>query len=99
MQKRLYIVRHGETEYNAKGICQGQKLDVGLMDTGRQQAKIAAAKLENFPVGAIYTSPMRRAPFRPTGGLTVRTRCAPALPPGERSWLPSPWDRSSNVTV
>ena len=61
MQKRLYIVRHGETEYNAKGICQGQKLDVGLTDTGRQQAKIAAAKLENFPVGAIYTSPMRRA--------------------------------------
>ena len=61
MQKRLYIVRHGETEYNAKGICQGQKLDVGLTETGRQQAKIAAAKLEDFPVGALYTSPMRRA--------------------------------------
>ena len=61
MQKRLYIVRHGETEYNAKGICQGQKLDVGLTETGRQQAKIAAAKLENFPIGALYTSPMRRA--------------------------------------
>ena len=57
MQKRLYIVRHGETEYNAKGICQGQKLDVGLTDTGRQQAKIAAAKLENFPVGGDLYQP------------------------------------------
>lgn len=61
MKKRLYIVRHGETEYNAKGICQGQKLDVGLTELGRRQAKTAAVKLESFNVGALYTSPLRRA--------------------------------------
>ncbi len=61
MKKRLYIVRHGETEYNARGICQGQKLNIGLTEDGRRQAKAAAAKLENFNAGALYTSPMLRA--------------------------------------
>ena len=61
MKKRLYIVRHGETEYNARGICQGQKLNIGLTEDGRRQAKAAAAKLENSNAGALYTSPLRRA--------------------------------------
>ncbi|MDO4161384.1 MAG: epoxyqueuosine reductase QueH [Pseudomonadota bacterium] len=61
MKKYLYIVRHGETIYNAKGICQGQMLNAGLNETGKRQAKAAAGELENCAAGAVYTSPMKRA--------------------------------------
>lgn len=54
-------MRHGETDYNAKGICQGQKLNIGLNDNGKQQAKNAATELKSVKAGALYTSPLCRA--------------------------------------
>ena len=47
MTKHLYIVRHGETEYNALGICQGQKCNAGLNENGRKQAENLALKLKD----------------------------------------------------
>ncbi|WP_116106005.1 histidine phosphatase family protein [Lewinella sp. IMCC34191] len=37
-QKTVYIVRHGETDYNLRGIVQGSGVDSSLNHTGRQQA-------------------------------------------------------------
>ena len=61
MMKRIFLVRHGETEYNARGICQGQLLDVGLNKHGREQAQNLAAMLQEKNIGAIYSSPLKRA--------------------------------------
>ena len=56
----FYYLRHGETEANAAGTIAGS-LDVHLTPLGREQARLAARALENAPITAIYSSPLRRA--------------------------------------
>ncbi len=60
----LYLLRHGETEYNVEGKYQG-KLDSPLTPKGKQQAKENAFKLQNsindFNSVVIYSSPQKRA--------------------------------------
>jgi broad specificity phosphatase PhoE len=54
----LLLVRHGQTDANARGLLQGH-VDLPLSELGRQQA---AALASVVPVGArIVASPLRRA--------------------------------------
>ena len=55
----IYIVRHGETMWNAEGRIQGHT-DVGLTDRGREQARAAARRLSGFSFDAAYCSDMSR---------------------------------------
>ena len=57
---RLYLLRHGETDWNAERRTQGQS-DVELNDTGRHQALEMAQALKSAPLAAIYSSPLKRA--------------------------------------
>ena len=57
----LYLVRHGQTEYNRKGIVQGRRVDSALNGTGRRQAEALAARFADASLDALYTSAMRRA--------------------------------------
>lgn len=57
----LYLVRHGQTEYNRKGIMQGRRIDSVLNATGRKQAEALARRFEDVPLDALYASTMRRA--------------------------------------
>jgi broad specificity phosphatase PhoE len=36
--KQIYLVRHGETDWNVKGLCQGSRNDIPLNKTGKDQA-------------------------------------------------------------
>lgn len=56
----LVLVRHGESEYNAKGLWTGWT-DVSLTDKGRQQARLAAEKLQDIHFDVAYTSSLKRA--------------------------------------
>lgn len=56
----LWIVRHGETDWNASGRIQGWH-DVPLNNRGRQQAQILADALQGIPFIAIVSSDLRRA--------------------------------------
>jgi broad specificity phosphatase PhoE len=56
----LYLVRHGETTYNAEGRIQGQS-DAPLSELGRRQSEAVAKALAAVPIEAIYSSPLRRA--------------------------------------
>ena len=56
----LTIVRHGQTSYNKKKICQGQ-LDVPLDEVGIQQANAAGAELKEECFDCIYSSDLSRA--------------------------------------
>ncbi len=60
--ERVYIVRHGETDYNATGRWQGF-LDIPLNDMGRQQAARLAQYLQaqGDVIEHVYTSDLRRA--------------------------------------
>ena len=57
---RLFLVRHGEPEEWARGVCCG-RLDPGLSALGLEQARRAAATLARASIDALYSSPSRRA--------------------------------------
>lgn len=58
--KKIYLFRHGETDWNKKGINQGQA-DIELNKTGLDQAKSNAEMLKDFGIQYIYSSPLKRA--------------------------------------
>ena len=60
--KRLYLLRHGQTEFNVKKLVQG-RCDSPLTDLGRQQAGAAAAwlKAHNVVPDKVVSSPLGRA--------------------------------------
>ncbi len=55
----FWFLRHGETDYNARGLSQGA-IDIPLNDTGRAQAKAAALVLAGKGIVGIICSPMLR---------------------------------------
>lgn len=58
---KLYLIRHGETDWNAAGRIQGLS-DIVLNHQGELQAQRLAARLaEDGPFAALYSSPLRRA--------------------------------------
>lgn len=58
--KKLYFVRHGESEANKKELFAG-RWDVTLTDLGRAQAKMAAKQVARIKVDRIVSSPLLRA--------------------------------------
>ena len=57
---RIYLVRHGTTEWNREEIFRGQA-DCALNETGRAEARAVAAYFEGVNLDGIYTSPLARA--------------------------------------
>lgn len=57
---KLYIIRHGQTDWNVAGKIQGRQ-DIPLNDAGRRQAQALASGMKLRPVTAIYSSPQLRA--------------------------------------
>ncbi|MBN1395494.1 MAG: histidine phosphatase family protein [Pirellulales bacterium] len=73
----LYLIRHGESIYNAEGRVQGQS-DAPLSELGRRQSRAVADAMAYRPIDAIYSSPLRRAyavakDIASRHGLPVRT--------------------------
>lgn len=57
----LILVRHGESEYGAKGILNGDpSVPVGLSGLGREQARGLAARLADVPLDLCVTSSFPR---------------------------------------
>ena len=74
--KRLYLLRHGQTEFNVKKLVQG-RCDSPLTDLGRQQAGMAAAwlKAHNVVPDKVASSPLGRA--MDTASLVARELLGP----------------------
>lgn len=56
----IYIIRHGETEWNSLRKLQGRS-DTELNEMGIRLAEITAEALEDIPFDIAYTSPLKRA--------------------------------------
>jgi broad specificity phosphatase PhoE len=56
----LFLVRHGETEHNRRGLALG-RADVPLNETGLRQAEALGRALANERLTAVYASPLVRA--------------------------------------
>lgn len=57
---RIYLVRHGETDWNKKGIYQGQE-DTPLNEKGKDEARNLALALKGKEISIIYSSDLTRA--------------------------------------
>jgi len=57
---KLILVRHGESEWNQKGLWTGLT-DIGLSEKGKIEAKSAGEKLKGLPIDIAYTSILLRA--------------------------------------
>lgn len=57
---KIYLVRHGQDEDNAKNIINGQR-DTHLTELGRQQAASAGLELQGKDIKIIFASSLKRA--------------------------------------
>jgi len=57
---KVILVRHGETQWNVAMKCQGHR-DIELTELGLKQAELAAGRLVNENVAAVYASDLSRA--------------------------------------
>ena len=72
----LYIIRHGQTDWNTQYRIQGSE-DIALNETGRQMAIEAGKKYRSVHIDLCYTSPLRRA--YETARLMLRGRAIPII--------------------
>src|ERR1700712_4331497 len=56
----FWFLRHGETDWNAQNLSQGN-VDIPLNETGLAQARSAALLLRNRGIRTIISSPLSRA--------------------------------------
>jgi broad specificity phosphatase PhoE len=58
--KEIFIIRHGETEYNRLGIVQGSGVNSDLNEKGQMQANAFFEKYKDYSFDKIYTSKLKR---------------------------------------
>ena len=58
--KEIYIIRHGQTDFNVKQVVQGRGVNSDLNDTGLQQAKSFFDTYHPIDFDVIYTSKLKR---------------------------------------
>jgi probable phosphoglycerate mutase len=58
---RLFIARHGETEYNRNHLMQGRSIDAPLNETGRNQAEALFRYLNQYEIHRVGSSSLIRA--------------------------------------
>lgn len=59
-KKIIYLIRHGETEFNRQGIVQGSGVDSDLNELGRAQAEAFFQSYKNINFDKVYTSALKR---------------------------------------
>jgi len=59
--KKIYLIRHGQTDFNLRNIVQGSGVDSDLNDRGRAQAKAFFENYKTIKFDKIYTSALKRS--------------------------------------
>jgi broad specificity phosphatase PhoE len=59
--KKIYLVRHGQTDYNLKNIVQGSGVDTDLNEKGRAQAEAFFKMYKEIRFDKVYTSALKRS--------------------------------------
>lgn len=60
MKKEIYLIRHGETDFNKQGIVQGKGVDSVLNANGKLQSHLFYAAYRHIPFEKIYVSNLIR---------------------------------------
>lgn len=69
-KNRLFLIRHGETDYNLNHQMQGRGIDAPLNATGFRQAEAVAGYLGKYHISQVVSSSMLRA--RQTAGTITK---------------------------
>ena len=88
-ERRLLLIRHGQTEFNKAGRMQGQ-LDTPLSDAGRDEAIRVAEGLADWPIGTVVSSDLERA-------VDTAAALAGALFPEARQFTTDPRLRETDL--
>jgi broad specificity phosphatase PhoE len=72
MSATLILVRHGQTDWNVNGRYMGW-MDEALNEEGLRQAERVAQRLDQWPISAVYSSPLKRAVR--TAEIVARPHC------------------------
>jgi broad specificity phosphatase PhoE len=59
--KKIYLIRHGQTDYNLKGIVQGSGVDAPLNEKGRAQSLAFFNAYKHIKFDKVYTSILKRS--------------------------------------
>lgn len=59
--KKVYLIRHGQTDFNLKSIVQGSGVDTDLNELGRKQADAFFEAYKHIPFDKVYTSALKRS--------------------------------------
>lgn len=73
---KIYMIRHGETDWNTIKRLQGRS-DIELNAQGRRLAEVTAEALKDVPFTRVYTSPLKRA--KETAMILCRDRKIPII--------------------
>ena len=57
---KVYLLRHGETDWNKIRRVQGSS-DIPLNEEGRRVARLTAEGMRDMPIDLVYSSPLKRA--------------------------------------
>jgi probable phosphoglycerate mutase len=69
--KKIYIIRHGQTDFNLQNIVQGSGIDSSLNEKGRAQARAFFEAYRDVPFDKVYTSALRRTSESVSGFLEL----------------------------
>lgn len=58
--KKIYIIRHGQTDFNLQSIVQGSGVDSSLNERGQAQARAFFDHYKTVPFDKVYTSSLKR---------------------------------------
>lgn len=58
--KKIFLTRHGQTDYNKKGVVQGSGIDADLNDWGKAQAQAFYDHYKSMPFDKLYVSALKR---------------------------------------
>jgi len=59
-RKKIFVIRHGQTDYNKNNMVQGSGIDAPLNEEGFRQAELFWQAYKDYPFDVIYTSALQR---------------------------------------
>ena len=82
---KIYVVRHGETIWNAENRAQG-RIDIDLTEAGKEEAYDLQDLIEEISIDFVFSSPLKRA--KETAEILINNRLPVIIDDRliERSW-------------
>lgn len=84
--KKIYLIRHGQTDFNLKNIVQGSGVDTDLNAKGRAQAEAFFDMYKGVPFDKVYTSALKRSQQSVAGFLKLGVPSEALAGLNEISW-------------